>query len=241
MAISVTTLGTNAGTTGGTLAIASLTIAAGVLIFFDACEISNSATGGAVADTPTNTYTQISFKSLNNTQANGFGQTFYVKNALALSAGTITYTKKVTGSKTVISGIYATGIDTVAPLDTAVTNTATGSSAAHTVSSLGTATQAGNLVVGFDTQNNCTTLQTVDAGNGWSASPDEVDLGSGANPGSIGGNQVNAGTGSNTFAVTGRNTPWAAFICAFKATPLFGIIAVYPDVFFNKNPRMVPY
>lgn len=217
MAISVTTLGTNSNTSGATVAIASLTIPSGALIFVGSGEGGTNLVGGTVADTPGNTYTQISFKNNNNIGSKGFGQTFYAKNAIALSSGTITFTKETSGDRAVISGVYATGIDTAAPLDTAVTNTATGSSTAPSVASAGTASQAGNLVIGFASGNNSVSNFTVNAGNGWSASPDQVASGTGSTDSqSIGGNQVNAGTGSNTFAVTGPNKEWAAFIAAFS-------------------------
>lgn len=226
MAISVTTIGTaiDAAGSGATLAVTvpGGGVPSGALIFVG-CGEGNNATysaGGSVADTSSNTYTEISHS---NTSTTDFGQTFYAKNATALSSGdSITFTKQTSGDRAAVSTFYATGIDTSAPLDTAVTATANGTSTTPSVTS-GTPSVSGELFVGFLLEQQNTQLFTQDTGNGWATPPDETGFTT-SNLGSDhvcigGGNQVNSGTGTKTFAPTTSFTArWAIFVCGFKAS-----------------------
>lgn len=228
MAISVTTLGTVADSTGtgATLALAvpGGGCPAGALIFVGVAE-GNAATfaaGCTIVDDAGNTYTSIAGATCSG--VSDFGQIFYAKNVAALTAAqNITVTKQNSGDRLWISALYATGVDTVAPLDTAVTTTATpGSTTTPSVTS-GTPVQSGELFVGFIAQQQNTQLFAQDTVNGWAAPPDMIGF-TAVNLGSAfaciaGGNQVNAGTGTKTFApVTapvGART--AIFIAGFKA------------------------
>lgn len=228
MAISVTTLGTAADTvgTGATLAL-SVPVGgcpAGAMIFVGIGEGSAAtfAAGATIADDAGNTYTSIAGATCSG--VSDFGQIFYAKNVSALTvAQNITVTKQNSGDKLYISALYATGIDTVAPLDTAVTASATPASTTSPTVTSGTPGQSGELFIAFIAQQQNTQLFTQDSGNGWAAPPDMIGYTS-TNLGSAfvsiaGGNQVNAGSGTKTFNPTtspvGART--AIFIAGFKA------------------------
>lgn len=226
MAISVATLGTvqDATGTGATLALSTTNaVSAGALIFVLIGEGNNAvySAGGSVTDAAGNTYTEIAHGQIN--PSGDFGQIFYAKNAAALTAGqNITFTKQTSGDRAWVSALTATGIDTTAPLDTAVTTTpTTGSSTTPSITS-GTPSVAGELFIGAVASQQNTQLFTQDTGNGWGAPPDAIGF-TASNLGSAfacigGGNQVNAGTGTKTYAPTfSVGCRWAAFICGFKA------------------------
>lgn len=144
MAISVTNIGTATGSSGGSLAVTVPAggVPAGALIVVVVSE-GASTVGGSVADTAGNTYTAVTGVFNNAASASGYGRMYYALNATALAQNnTITFTRQTSGSNAAMSAMYATGIQTASALDTAVTNTATGSSTTPSVTS-GTLLSAG--------------------------------------------------------------------------------------------------
>jgi hypothetical protein len=136
--------GTGAGATI-TVTVPAGGVPAGSLIFVAATDLATTA-GGSVVDTAGNTYTLISSVARNGAGANGFVRTYYAKNSTALASGnSITLTKVDGTARGAMTALYATGMNTSAPLDLAVT--ATGSSAAPSVAS-GAPAVAGELFIG---------------------------------------------------------------------------------------------
>lgn len=215
----VTTVGTNANVLGGTVAVTVGVggVPAGTLIVVAVCERSASGTSGTVADSAGNTYTSIVAANLNASAALGRGTLFYVNNATALVNGdTVTYTKNASGVACAMSVCYATGIDKTSPLDTSVTASATASTTTPTVTS-GTPVVAGELFIGallFTSGS----PQTFSQGSGFTTPPDEVMSGTlGSDARVDGGNLINSGTGTETYAPTltlARSL--AIFIVGFK-------------------------
>lgn len=220
--MAVVDLGSNSNVAGATLALTGVAVPSGAAIVVFVSEGNNiNYTGGTVADDAGNTYTLVSALK-NNAQASvGGGSLFYAKNASALTAGqNITYTKQGANA-TIITALYATGIDPTAPLDTSVTATATGSSSTPSVTS-GTPGEAGELFVGaLCWQDTVAGTYAVDSGNGWAVPMAGVKSASGTQKAAGGGgNQVNAGTGTIAFApTTGANNRWAIWVIGLKAAP----------------------
>ena len=230
MAISVTTIGQNTDSAGATVAITVGVggVPSGALIFACNHEQTNTASDGSIADTGSNTYTKISRLNPNASSNSGFGITWYVKNCAALvNTNTITYTKQTSGNKTAFSAFYATGIDTTAPLDTAVTATATGSSATPTATS-GTPGVSGELFAAAIVAVGMNTF-SQDTGHSWASPLDTASTGTTAgNASVVGGNQVNAGTGTIIYAPTWSGSrAWAEFIHGFKAAAGSARTAMY--------------
>ena len=116
MAISQFGLGTAQNTSTSTLSLASLSVTSTNCIVVIVVERNATGATGTVADSALNTYgTPISYP-LDGSTANGVVQIFWAPNNTALSSGSITYTKAVSGSKTAMSIFYLTGCDTVAPV-----------------------------------------------------------------------------------------------------------------------------
>lgn len=215
MAIVVTNINTGANTSGATLALSSVTVPAGSLIFVSATDQTGFATG-SVAD-GVNTYTRITGVGANAGASPGIS-VFYAKNA-TLTGGTITYTKGGAAAKATLSAFYATGIDTTAPLDSSVTNTASGSGASPSVAAAGAPSVAGDLIVGVAVSSNVTNSWVQDSANGAYANPPNfVASTSGAgSQAQFGGYLVNSGTSPNTYAPTSPSASWGIVIVAFKA------------------------
>lgn len=217
MAIVVTFVG-NTAVASGNAAVAGVTIPAGSLIYVQTEDKSNSASDGTLSDGGINTYVKIARANLNGVQANGNLVVWYVKNCNALSGATLTFTPAIAGPN-YVGLIYATGIDTVAPLDTAVTASATGSSTAPSVTS-GTPAVSGELFVGAV----AATSSTYTADGAWTSE-------NGSGNGTLGircndAYQVNAGTGALTHAPTfSGSTPWADIVVGFKPA---GAVSVVP-------------
>ena len=203
MAISVTTLGTANNTAGSTLVLSGLTVPAGSFIFVTVRE-SAAIASGTISDSAGNTW--ITIPGATSGGAAGFATNFYTYNSLALSAGSITYTKSTTLNGTVLSALYATGVQTSAdPLDGAVTAGPTTSASAANPPSItsGTPAISGELFIGVTASSDPTTLltYTTDTGHGWAVPPTFVA--STTALGAVGGgSQVNAGTGTKIFAPT---------------------------------------
>lgn len=212
--MTVTAIGHN-GTAGGTstVTVTGVTVPAGALICV-LVEEGLTTTLGTISDGSSNSYVGISLKQNNNNGGtSGTGNIYYVKNSAALNNATITYTKAGSGSAC-ISALYATGIDTVNPLDTAVTATAAGTGTSPSVTS-GTPSQAGELFISGVTWPGATgDAFTQDSGHNWVAPFTYEHTVSFSN--CAGGNQVNSGTGTITFAPTIPSHGWAAFVVGFK-------------------------
>ena len=218
MAISVTTVGSVLGSTGTTtaLTVPAGGVPSGALIVAAVQDRSTVSSGGSVADSSSNTWAAIVALDCAGT-SNGFGCVYYTYNATALSSGnTITHTKVTSGEKVALSVLYATGIDTSAPLDTAVTASASGTGTPFSVTS-GTPSQSGELFLGVLSEKSSQTWTNTSP---WTTPFDFIAT---SGNGVGGANQVNSGTGTKTFSETITGTPnWAAFIVGFKAPAAAG-------------------
>lgn len=203
MTVVVTSLGTAIDTTGSTCVLSGLTVPAGSLIFVTVRE-SVAIASGTISDSAGNAWITIPGAASGGTA--GFATNFYTYNSLALSAGSITYTKNTALNGTVLSALYATGIQTTAnPIDNSVTAGPTTSAAAANPPSItsGIPSISGDLLIGVTAAADPTTLltYTTDTGHGWAVPPTFVA--STAALGVVGGgSQVNSGTGATTFAPT---------------------------------------
>lgn len=215
MTITVTSLGTHHATSTSS----TITVAASAAIGDTVFVIANSDGNGApvVTDSKGNTWTKIgSAVGLNGVILNGEMTLWYSVLTSALVSGTDTITDTATGAgSTDINAVKITGLSST-PLDTAVTNTATGTGTNPSVTS-GTPTASGECFIAVVSYRNDAGTFTQDTTNGWAAPPNSLFGSAGPTIGSSGGNQVNAGTGTKTFAPTISNTSWAAAIVGFKA------------------------
>lgn len=225
MSISVGDLGTASTEITATISVTIGVggVPAGALIVVATEEFGSFDPGSsAVTDSKGNTYTQVANGTANNVSAGNrlLTSLWYAKNITALVNGnTIKFTLAQTGDAAAMSAFYATGIQTASPLDTAVTATAFGASAAPSVTS-GTPGQAGELFVAFVGGPGNSGTYTQDSGNGWATPFDDSKSGTLSTDSRVsGGNQVNSGTGTLTFAPTlGASSAWWAAIIGFKAT-----------------------
>jgi hypothetical protein len=207
----VTSIGTNQNVAGATLTLTGVTVPAGSLIVVVVAETGG---GGTVAD-GVNTYSTATNQV--DAQLTTILTIFFAPNA-TLSAGTITYTKAVSGDATNISAFYSSNILTASPQDAAVTASASSTTNTPSVTS-GTPAQSGELFVGA-VSDTPTTNQTFsqDTTHGWAAPPNSIQN-AGATLLLAGGTQVNAGTGTKIFSPTfsGGSTPSIAIaVVGFK-------------------------
>lgn len=220
MAISVTGIAT--GTGGVSSTTFSITVPAGgvpsgalLLAFLSSASASGTPT---ISDTASNSFTSFGLQYGNGIAANGYAQPWYAKNCNALSSGnTIVFTYVANFGGASGSAIYATGIDTTAPLDTSVTATAGGSSTTPSVTS-GTPGVAGELFVSWVFLKNLNGLTTAtnDTGHGWTAPFSKVA--GGAYSHHYAGYQINSGSSAITYAPTFSVTgTWATGVAGFKA------------------------
>lgn len=217
MAFSVTSIGTNAISGTGTIAI---TVGVGgvpsaSVIFFGAAEGPVTGTGGSVADSASNNYVNI--QSTNAANSSTTVGAWYVASATALvQNNTITYTRIGSGTNVAITAAYITGAATTNPLDTGVTATAHSSvnSTAPTVTG-NTANTSGDLNIGLIGVGNNGTYTQGGSGT-WNTPPNAAGGSTGIQI--DGGNQVNTGsTAGLTFAATlGTAGRWVALIQAFE-------------------------
>jgi hypothetical protein len=216
MAIALTSIAGNGSATGSTIAmtVPAGGVPAGSLIVVTVIENNTTGTIGTINDTSDNIYTKITDLSPNAANANGRAAMFYCKNCQPLVSGNlITYNKITTGVSVMIDSFYATGVDTAAPLDTAVTATSSASSSTPTVTS-GTPSVAGELFVAAVFRKGSTTF-TQDTTHGWAAPPNPA---SSSTHGSAGGSQVNAGTGTKIYSPTlGTSLVNCQIVAGFKA------------------------
>ena len=217
-AITVTAAGNHATNTGATVVLSSTSsgaadIPAGSVIVVFVSDGSTSGSSHAMTDSAGNTYTLATSQKFNNLIGAGNGYIYYSNtgNAVALTgAGTITYTKDVTGARVSISAVYVTG--TSGALDSSVTATAYGHSNTPSGTSGASAT-AGDLFFALVAYNS-TKAFTEDTGNGWALPPTDVSNAAGSQGG---GNQIVSGTSSKTFTPSiGPNVAdWAMLFIGF--------------------------
>lgn len=196
MSITITNIGT------GTTSIGTVTVPAGSLIVVGTSEITNP-TPGTISDTAGNTYVAAQTQVVSTAY---LGTIFYVKNCLALSSGTITFTPA--GTSPIMSAFYATGVDTTSPLDlhpsVSYASTTTPSLAS------GTPAVAGELFAALIFQNGTRTF-TQDTTNSWATPFNQSVNGSQQ---LNGGSQVNSGSSAITFAPTLSSANNGAIIIA---------------------------
>lgn len=201
MAISVTSAGTAAVTTGTIQITLGGSIPSGSLIAA-ACNDRSSNTIGSQAftDTAGNTYTSTGIIGAFGGVTTGNINIYYVKNSLSLSSSnTITFTR-ATGTTTnaAISVLYATGVDQTNPYDSATRNTTNGTANMSTISvTSGTPSVSGELFIYACGTEGGTSAWTV--GSGWSAPFDAASSGgASANAVIFGAYQINSGSGALT-------------------------------------------
>jgi hypothetical protein len=206
MAISVTGIGTNNVFTGTTITLTGVTVPSGSLIVAHVVE-SQTGNVGSCADSVNTPYTEVTSVLINNSSSNGVLTSWYFANCGALSSQTITYTKGNSNKAATIAALYATGIATSSPLDSAATATAYGNSAAPTVTS-GTPGTAGDLFIGVL---GLVVFKTITQDSNWSTSFTAANT-------MQGGYRINAGTGTLSYAPTfSGSSSWAEMVFAFKA------------------------
>lgn len=227
MAFSVVNIGTNNNHTGATVAatVPGGGVPSGSIIVVVVGE-QNNTVGGSLADSKGNTYTPIVSLQSGIT----FISAYYAKNSIALVSGDIiTFTKRTGNDQAVISACYITGGDTIAPLDTAITASASGVGTSPSVT--GGTPGATDLQMGATLGQAAlaTDSFTQDTTNGW-ASPPNVATDTVVGKGTItitlgGGNQVSAAV--KTFAPSfSTSSVWQAIIFGFVPA---GAVAALPS------------
>lgn len=222
MSFAITDLNTGSSSSGATAALFSFSsIPIGSLVVVGVTDASVGSSGGSMTDSGGNTYTSVGATALNGNTANGFAQIFYSRLTAVIPAfGTITYTKKTTGSKAVVSGLAATGSQ-ASPLDTAVTATSSGSGVGASVTS-GTPSVPNELLVGWI---GGSAAMTKDPANGWTSPPlaAQATGATAADRAGVGAQQTHGGTSTVIHApVTGAGVNWANIIVGFKPTVVVG-------------------
>ena len=218
MAWVVTDHGSANNSSGATLAKAvSANVLAGSVIVVAVYDKSVAASGGSMTDDAGNTYTAVSPTNPGASTSNGICQFFYSILGSQLNSGqNVTYTKQTSGSVCSISVLSATGGASSSILDTAVTaaNTTNTNVSSPTSLTSGTPAVSGELFIAMsgEVQNN-TTLST-DSGNGWAVPPAINNTGAACQ---VGGNQVNAGTGTKAWQPSSNKSGnWASIIIGLK-------------------------
>ncbi len=216
--------GTSSSTTVATIILtigAGKAITAGSLVVAGATDKSTTGTPG-VADSASNTYTNILLKNPNAAAANGQVGLWYSVLASGLTSGaTITFTKGSTAKMAVFAALSATG-NSATPLDGAVTAFATGVSASPTVTS-GTPAVSGELFIGWLGASPASAPNTLtqDSSDVWvtplSSAANAANLGAEG----IGGNHVTAGTSVVIYSpsiggAASANCNWADLIAGFQ-------------------------
>jgi|SRR5579862_9504143 len=196
-AISIANIGTSTGGSATSGTLSSVTESSGGVIYV-ILRTSVAVTSPSCSDGTNGAYTLITTKT--NTQEQ---LVFYFNNSASLSTATITCSW-TTSAAWNISASYITG-QSASPLDTAVTNSASGTSTAPSVSNAGTPGVSGELFIG-----SVVASATFTQASGWAAPPNGTT--------SIeAGNLVNAGTGNQTYNPTlGSSVAWTDIIVAFK-------------------------
>lgn len=203
------------GNGSSVITLSGITVPAGALIITCASETATGTNGGITDGS--NTYNVAKLELMNNSATIGFTAISYAYNVAALSLATLTFTKQSSIHQAALAAFYSSfGLMNSGVLDTATTAGAFGISASPSVTSATTAGQSGELFVGCS-GNRSSLAFTQDSTNGW-ASP--FDPAGASLPTSVlqgGGNLVNAGTGTKTYAPTlGSSSSWADAIVSFK-------------------------
>lgn len=141
--IGIADLTSNNNAAGATLAIASAVIPNNALVVVLVNEATSTSTG-SLSD-GTNTYTAGPTEALGGSA--GFAMVFYHYYTTG-GTFTLTYTKKTSGVACTMAALYATGVASSTPLDSAVTAVSNGTSITPTVTS-GTPSTSGELIIGF--------------------------------------------------------------------------------------------
>ncbi len=220
MAVTLTSIATNTGSTVSTVAVTVPVGGVPKSSLIVVCVADSSITGsGSVADTKSNVYSLANSSLNNGLTTNGFGAIFYSFNVKALVSGdTITYTLGHTLSSAAVSVFYANSIWQFAdPVDANATSSNGSSTTPSTVTS--NPTGSGELFVACVSNTGPSTdTFTQDSTNAaWANFP--VRVGNG--PTIAGGSVTNNAASGLTYApVLGTSRPWAAFAAAFiAATP----------------------
>jgi hypothetical protein len=211
----LTDLGSATNTSGGTIGLTGLSIPPGALIIVGVSDNSHASSGGSLADSASDSYTSI-IASANGASSNGFGQVFYFNNN-ATTVTSITYTKQTSGSSAVIAAMYAAGGGI---LDSAVTNSASGTAGGPSITS-GAPSTGSELLVAWLTWPRVGGVGnpslTQDTAHGWTSIGGLDFAFAGTAPDAVGGggNQV---TGAATVwaPTAAKLTDWAAFTVGFK-------------------------
>lgn len=221
MPINVYNLGTASGTAGATVALSGITVPAGAFIFVAAYEKNTGGQSGTISD-GSNSFPQINSASV-GTAINGRAQTFEAFNCNALTGGTLTYTKGVSGVFASISVFYATGIlRTRDPLDTgSITQNSFTDNSPNDSSTL---SFAGQLVVGavFWVAGVGDTF-SQDTADGWSFPPNVLIDSAGA--AGIGGGFLLPDVSNNSpfyGPLLNNSRTWIVFMQAFQAEQASG-------------------
>lgn len=232
MPYSLTSIGThNAGSgTTGSITVPAGGVPAGACIVVGVVEQGTNTIGSGVTDTAGNTYTLIKPAVANGT--NCVGAVYRCWNCKALVSGnTITYTAHNSSDSNAESACYITGVDNTAdPLDSAVVNSATGSSAAPTITS-GTPSQSGELMMGFLLWNALGTTFTQDSTHEPYSTFPVLVVNSTQEVGVAGGAWTNTGSGAITYAPAITSSPWVAFTAGFKAPAAAAVAAGFETTY----------
>ena len=210
----ITNLGFGHSASGSVAVTVGAACAIGDTVFVIANSDGTNVPG--VTDSGSNTWTQIgSTLNLNGSSANGNATLWYSVLTTGLTSGVSTITNTTSGAgSTQLNCSKITGLS-AAPLDTAVTATATGTGASPTVTS-GTPAQSGECFVAGVSYRTSATF-TQDTGNGWAAPPNLGPTGTSGPTISIGGgSQLNSGSGTKTFAPTIGAVTYAIYVVGFK-------------------------
>lgn len=224
MAVAVTNIG---GTSQNNVASATIVLTvggsgvpAGALVAVTVYEGNTTGGIGTVTDSVGNTYTKITDLSPGASNSNGRAAVYYAYNVTALSSSdTITYTRNSSGVENcLLSALYATGVDTSNPLDTAVTNASSSASTSSPTVTSGTPGFPGELLVACTYWSSAATY-TQDTTHSWSSPFASNTVGS--VKGLAGGNQVNSGVGTTIYNPTlSFASPTAQIVVGFKPAGL---------------------
>lgn len=123
------TIGSATNTAGATVTLTNVNVPAGSLIYVAVYEKTSNPSPGTFSDTAGNTYTFSDQGGVPGGVTLGVTKSSYVFNSLALSNGTITYTKTTSGATTGLIAFWASGIrKSPTPFDSVLDGAAIGTS-----------------------------------------------------------------------------------------------------------------
>jgi hypothetical protein len=217
-AITATNLGTgsvSSGTSVTVTALASCAVGDLVLVVVGDDTGASSATG-SVSDTQSNTYSLLTSVAL--VSSTGTTQLFWsVLTSPLTTSDTIKFASSSGSNHQVaVSIVHAVGCATTSPVDSAVTATATASSA--TVSGTGgTPGQSGELWIAAVNATAPSTAPTITNTGSWAVPPNSV---SGGSTTAGGGSQVGSASAPSYSATLSASVRWGVIIAAFKPAPV---------------------